>query len=96
MRFEWDPEKARSNLAKHGFRLEEAAKVFDDPLAEAQFNSVVDGEERWEIIGRVGSATILLVIFSNPLPEDETLVRIISVRKAMKGERKAYDDNQLR
>ncbi|MEO5760584.1 MAG: BrnT family toxin [Mesorhizobium sp.] len=32
MQFEWDPEKARRNLAKHGVTFDLARKVFDDPL----------------------------------------------------------------
>jgi uncharacterized DUF497 family protein len=28
--FEWDPHKARTNLAKHGFTFEEAATIFSD------------------------------------------------------------------
>ena len=33
MRFEWDPEKARRNVAKHGVSFEEAATAFGDPLS---------------------------------------------------------------
>lgn len=33
MEFEWDAEKANSNLAKHGVSFEEASTVFGDPLA---------------------------------------------------------------
>ena len=33
MIFEWDPAKAAANLVKHGVSFEEAATVFDDPLA---------------------------------------------------------------
>jgi hypothetical protein len=33
LRFEWDPEKARSNLKNHGVSFVEAATVFGDPLA---------------------------------------------------------------
>jgi hypothetical protein len=32
--FEWDDEKAKSNLQKHGIRFEEAASVFDDPMSK--------------------------------------------------------------
>lgn len=32
-RFEWDPRKAAENLAKHRVSFEEAASVFNDPLA---------------------------------------------------------------
>jgi hypothetical protein len=33
VQFEWDPDKARLNLAKHGVSFDEAASVFGDPLA---------------------------------------------------------------
>jgi uncharacterized DUF497 family protein len=33
MEFEWDPEKATHNLAKHGVAFPDAATVFGDPLA---------------------------------------------------------------
>lgn len=33
MEFEWDPDKAASNLDKHGIAFSEAATVFGDPLA---------------------------------------------------------------
>ncbi len=32
LEFEWDDEKARSNLRKHGVSFEDAAQAFDDPL----------------------------------------------------------------
>ncbi len=32
MLFDWDDEKARSNLAKHNVSFDEATSVFDDPL----------------------------------------------------------------
>jgi uncharacterized DUF497 family protein len=32
-RFEWDPSKAASNLAKHGISFEEASSIFGDELA---------------------------------------------------------------
>ena len=52
MRFEWDPAKAESNIAKHGVTFDEAATVFDDPYAR-----VIDDpdhsldEERFIILG---------------------------------------------
>jgi len=33
VQFQWDPEKAASNEAKHGVSFEEASTVFGDPLA---------------------------------------------------------------
>jgi len=38
MRFVWDPEKARRNLAKHGVSFEEAATAFADPLSLTTFD----------------------------------------------------------
>jgi uncharacterized protein len=32
MKFEWDKQKAKSNLSKHGISFEEAQTIFDDPL----------------------------------------------------------------
>jgi hypothetical protein len=40
MQFEWHPEKAEANLAKHGVSFEEASSVFGDPLA----TTIVDPE----------------------------------------------------
>jgi uncharacterized protein len=31
--FEWDKDKAKKNLKKHGVSFEEASSVFGDPLA---------------------------------------------------------------
>ena len=54
MRFEWDEEKDRGNLAKHKLSFETARLVFDDPLAVSVPDRVVEGEERWRTLGRVG------------------------------------------
>ena len=31
MRFEWDENKNRSNISKHGIDFEQAKKIFEDP-----------------------------------------------------------------
>ena len=36
--FEWDPDKARSNMRKHGVRFEDASLVFNDPMALTVFD----------------------------------------------------------
>jgi uncharacterized DUF497 family protein len=33
MQFEWDPEKARRNLRKHGVSFDEAVTAFYDPIS---------------------------------------------------------------
>lgn len=63
MEFEWDRNKARNNLAKHGVSFELAKQVFDDPrvvLAEDAAHS--RSEPRYFAFGRVGGG-ILTVRF---------------------------------
>ena len=91
MRFEWDEEKARSNLAKHGVSFRTATEVFDDPDALSAPDRVVDRELRWRTVGRVGPIAILFVAHTYVDSYGDTVVRIISARKAKKHERRAYE-----
>ena len=50
MEFEWDPDKADRNLAKHGVSFHDAATVFGDPLAMTYFVSHTDRSEKTRII----------------------------------------------
>ena len=38
MQFEWDEDKNRGNIAKHGVSFEEAMKAFVDPKRKIRFN----------------------------------------------------------
>lgn len=50
--FEWDEEKARSNLSKHHVSFETAKLVFEDTFAvELPAEVAADGEERYTLIG---------------------------------------------
>lgn len=93
--FEWDPEKARSNLAKHGIAFDEAKRVWDDPGLVVYDGGVIDGEQRWRAIGAVGLVTVLFVVFVYRGPLDEERVRIISARRATPRERKDYAQANL-
>ena len=90
MRFVWDEKKAASNLGKHRISFEEAATVFDDPLSDT-FPDPDHSlhEHRFIIMGSSGSGKILVVAHT----DDGELVRIISAREAMHGERKSYEEN---
>ena len=44
MRFEWDEEKNRRNLAKHRISFQTAKLVFEDPNVHIQEDRVVEGE----------------------------------------------------
>jgi uncharacterized protein len=89
--FDWDPQKARVNLAKHGVTFEQALRVWDDPDYVVYPEEVVDQEQRWHAIGRVGLVTVLLVVHIYRGDHDNEHVRIISARKATPRERRIYE-----
>ena len=63
LRFEWDPEKAKSNLKKHGVSFAEAATVFGDALAGIRDDpDHSETEERYIIIGMSQKFRILVII----------------------------------
>ena len=92
MYFEWDERKNRANRAKHKVSFETATLVFDDPRAISLLERVVDGEERWHTLGRAGGVVILLVAHTEWEEGGEARIRIISARKATRGERKMYEE----
>lgn len=91
MRFEWDEEKNRRNLARHRISFETAKLVFDDPHMLLQEDRVLNGEERWQALGLIGGKVVILVVHTHRQDEGEEVVRIISARKAAGPERKAYE-----
>ena len=90
LEFEWDENKAKLNLKKHGIGFETATTVFNDPLAyifDDTWHSTV--EQREIIIGHDLSSRILLVCFT----ERNNQIRIISARLATKKERRNYEQH---
>ncbi|MGL5137807.1 MAG: BrnT family toxin, partial [Beijerinckiaceae bacterium] len=60
--FEWDDEKARQNLVKHGVTFDEAKAVFSDPFAYIRYDERFDyGEDRFFVIG-MSVAKVLYII----------------------------------
>ena len=97
MVFTWDRAKAASNRRKHGVGFEHAVRVFDDPLHLTVQDRIENNEQRWQTIGRVHGAVILLVAHtiteggSEPLETGPVeTIRIISPRAATRRERKLY------
>jgi uncharacterized DUF497 family protein len=89
-RFEWDLKKAQSNLTKHGVAFEQAIHAFDDPfalLAPDDAHSTVTERRQW-LIGECATG-IVVVIFT--LRQEETVIRLISARKASRKERAIYE-----
>ena len=96
MRFSWDPAKERRNLAKHGWGFSIAGKLFEDPFGTIEPDRFVDGEERWHLFASMHHGTtfhLFVVVFCYPDPEDETYVRIISLRPATHRERRTLGGN---
>jgi uncharacterized DUF497 family protein len=91
MRFVWDKEKSRRNLAKHKVSFETAKLVFDDPRAVSRLDGVEDEEERWQTVGLAGGIVVLLVAHTYREESGEEVVRIISARKATAHERTIYE-----
>ena len=88
MRFEWDDNKAESNIFKHGITFEEAVTAFADPyLLFTEDSKHSEREVREWAIGESENGSILVVVFTM---RDEQ-IRIISARKATKRERKRYE-----
>jgi uncharacterized DUF497 family protein len=89
IRFEWDPQKARANFAKHGVSFEEALTVFADPLARIFADEDHSAEENREIIiGHSKNPRLLLVCFA----AQGINIRLISARKATRTERYDYEE----
>ena len=62
--FEWDTDKAASNLAKHGVTFDQAARVWDDPaVLFAKDEAHSDVEDRLFAIGKVAD-DVLTVRFT--------------------------------
>lgn len=92
--FEWDPDKARDNAAKHGVTFERAAEVLLDPFAMTIYDDShsIHGEDRWITMGKVGDDLLVVVHTFDQDSSDEARVRIISARPATKRERTQYEE----
>ena len=86
--FEWDPDKARVNLAKHGVGFLEATTVLGDPLSPTIADpDHSEGEQRFISMG-MSDRRRLLVVAHTVWGER---IRIISARRATRRERHAYE-----
>jgi hypothetical protein len=89
IRFEWDDTKNRINRRKHGVSFEEAQSVFfDDAALEYSDPDHSTDEDRFLMLGRSYLLRILVVCHCHRV--SESVIRIISARKATPKERRAY------
>jgi len=87
MVFEWDPNKARRNIEKHGISFEEAATAFEDPLSFTRFDpDHSEDEDRFLLLGATRAGRLVVVSHTD---RGES-IRIISARLASRRERRTY------
>ena len=87
--FEWDRNKAKLNLRKHGVAFKVAASVFRDPLSiTIDDPDHSEDEDRYIIIGLSDAGRLLIVSHTNR----ESRTRIINARELTRPEREAYEE----
>lgn len=92
--FEWDATKASINKKKHGVSFDEAKTVFYDEKAKIIHDpGHSDDEERFVILGLSVVTRMLVVIHC--YRKKDSVIRIISARKATKKESVQYNGGDL-
>ncbi|MGF1602875.1 MAG: BrnT family toxin [Thermosynechococcaceae cyanobacterium] len=84
---EWDPNKAASNLQKHGVSFSDAEAVLFDPNALSFEDETAQGEQRFVVIGMDHLWRLLVVVYT----DRGNRVRLISARPATRSERRQYE-----
>ena len=88
MDFEWDDQKAKYNLQKHGVSFPEASTVFYDSLAITFTDpDHSDDEDRYIVIGTSAEGRMLMVAHTDRGDQ----IRIISARTLKPKERRLYE-----
>ncbi|SDP39973.1 hypothetical protein SAMN05428967_1942 [Phyllobacterium sp. YR620] len=84
-RFEWDPEKAKRNLSKHGVRFSLVLEFQFETCKEWLDDRDDYGEERIRAIGLIGTGLYVLIY---AMRKDS--IRVISLRRATRKEANEY------
>lgn len=89
LRFEWDDEKEKLNIRKHGISFDEARTVFYDEKAVQFFDpDHSEDEDRFILLGV--SFKLRTLVVCHCFRESETVVRLFSARKADSDEEQEY------
>ncbi|MEF8704420.1 MAG: BrnT family toxin [Candidatus Accumulibacter sp. UW26] len=86
MDIEFDPARARSRLVKHKVGFAHAEQALLDPMAVSIEDADAEGEQRFVTLGMDALGRVLVVVHS----PRESRTRLISARKASKGEAEQY------
>jgi uncharacterized DUF497 family protein len=87
MYFEWDERKNRQNVIKHGLDFQDAQEIFNNPMLVEIDERQNYGEERYIGIGFLQNR-VVVVVFTE---KTENVIRIISLRKALKYECRKFE-----
>jgi uncharacterized protein len=91
-KFEWDDNKAASNLVDHKVSFDLARHAFADVFAVEREDITEDyGEDRYNLLGMVGGR-LLFVAYT--MRDDR--IRIVSAREAEPYERRLYHEENAR
>jgi len=85
MRFDWDEKKRLINIRKHGIDFADVPAIFELDTVTVIDDRVDYGETRYQTLGLL-KARVIMVVHT----ESETVIRIISARKANKYEEEIY------
>jgi len=91
VRFEWDPPKAEANLRTHGVSFAEAVTVLEDDFALTREDPAAVDEPRFVTLGLSNLGNLLVVVYTY---RDPDAIRLISVWKANKRQREAYEEGR--
>jgi uncharacterized DUF497 family protein len=89
--YQWDPEKAASNLGKHGVDFADAVGVFEDEWALTIKEEYVEGEQRFATVGTDFLERVLVVVYTHRGGQ----IRLISARRAIRKERRTYEQKRV-
>jgi uncharacterized DUF497 family protein len=92
MIFKWNEYKAETNKKKHGVTFEEAATAFGDVNAKVYDDDEHSEDEEHFILMGYSAISRLLMVCHCYRGNDDSVIRIISARKATRQERQKYEE----
>jgi uncharacterized DUF497 family protein len=87
MKFEWDENKNKTNIRVHEIDFRDAQLIFDWPMLIKADTRKDYGEERLVGLGLLHEVVIVIVFTKR-----NDIIRVISIRRANRNERKIYEE----
>ena len=87
MIFEWDDNKNTINIKRHGIDFHDAYLLFENPMLLKVDNRKDYGERRLIGLGLLFEVVVVIVFTKRG-----DAIRVISIRRANKNERKVYQE----